>query len=107
MKEVARGDESKRLRSWEGSYESGTGFAESFAAKLKHAVMSSENTRGITKKYRQLKTVASANERANAHLITLMRAKVSVAMPPSCHAKTAASNINTVTNNPNPTKKSQ
>ena len=27
--------------------------------------------------------------------------------PPSCHAKTAANSINTVTKNPNPTKKSQ
>ena len=66
------------------------GFAESHAAAVKHTVITIEKTIGRIKRYLQLTTVMAAKQRAKAHTVTRMTAKVSAGRPPSCHANTAA-----------------
>jgi hypothetical protein len=66
------------------------GFAESHAAAVKHAVITIEKTIGKIKRYLQLTTVMTAKQRAKAHTVTRMTAKVSAGRLPSCHANTAA-----------------
>src|ERR1051325_8899891 len=66
------------------------GLAESHAPATKHTVITIEKRIGKTKRYRQLTTVIAPKERANAHTVTRMTAKVSAGRPPSCHANTAA-----------------
>jgi hypothetical protein len=65
-------------------------FAESHAAAVKHTVITAEKTIGRIKRYLQLTTVMAAKQRAKAHTVTRMAAKVSAGRPPSCHANTAA-----------------
>ena len=65
-------------------------FAESNAAAVKHTVITIEKTIGRIKRYLQLTTVMAAKQRARAHAVTRMTAKVSAGRPPSCHANTAA-----------------
>jgi hypothetical protein len=60
------------------------------AAKIKHTVITLEKTIGMIKRYLQLTTVIAAKQRARAHTVTRMAAKVSSRRPPSCHANTAA-----------------
>ena len=66
------------------------GFAESHAAAVKHTVITIEETIGRIKRYLQLTTVIAAKQRAKAHTVTRMTAKVSAGRPPSCHANIAA-----------------
>jgi len=77
----AETDENERLQ---------IGFAESHAAAVKHTVIMIERTIGRIKRYLQLTTVMAAKQRARAHTVTRMTAKVSAGRPPSCHANTAA-----------------
>jgi len=65
-------------------------FAESHAAAVKHTVITIEKTIGSIKRYLQLTTVIAAKQRAKAHAMTRMTAKVSAGRPPSCHANTDA-----------------
>src|SRR6266478_1742113 len=82
-------------------------FAESHAAAVKHTVITIEKTIGRIKRYLQLTTVMAAKQRARAHTVTRMTAKVSAGRPPSCHANTAANKRNTEKKSPNALKKSQ
>ena len=66
------------------------GFAESHAAAVKQTVITIEKTIGRIKRYLQLTTVMATKQRARAHTVTRMTAKVSAVRPPSCHANTAA-----------------
>src|SRR6185437_3290656 len=84
-----------------------SGFAVSHAARIKHAAIRNDKTSGIAKKYLQLSTVMATKHSAKAHATGRSLARVSAATPPSCHANAAANSRNTVTNKPNPTKKSQ
>ena len=52
-------------------------FAESNAAAVKHTVITIEKTIGRIKRYLQLTTVMAAKQRARAHAVTRMTAKVS------------------------------
>src|SRR5437879_10308896 len=63
-----------------------TGFAESHAAAVKHTVITIEKTMWRIKRYLQLTTVMAAKQRARAHTVTRMTAKVSTGRPPNCHA---------------------
>ena len=65
-------------------------FAESHAAAVKHTVITIEKTIGTIKRYLQLRTVMAAKQKARAHTVTRMTAKVSAGRPPSCHANAAA-----------------
>ena len=65
-------------------------FAESHAAAVKHTVITIEKTIGTIKRYLQLTIVMAAKERARAHTVARMTAKVSAGRPPSCHANAAA-----------------
>ena len=58
------------------------GFAESHAAAVKHTVITVEKTIGRIKRYLQLTTVMAAKQRARAHTVTRMTAKVSAGRPP-------------------------
>jgi hypothetical protein len=66
------------------------GFAESHAAAVKHTVITIEKTIGRIKRYLQLTTVMAAKQRARAHTVTRMTAKVSAERPANCHANAAA-----------------
>jgi len=65
-------------------------FAESPAAKVKHTVIMIEKTMGRMKRYVQLTTVIAAKQRANAHAVPRMSAKVAAGRRPSCYANIAA-----------------
>jgi hypothetical protein len=52
-------------------------FAESHAAAVKHTVITIEKAIGRIKRYLQLTTVMAAKQRARAHTVTRMAAKVS------------------------------
>ena len=65
-------------------------FAESHAAAVKHTVITIEKTIGRIKRYLQLTTVMAAKQRANAHVVPRMSARVFAGRPASCHASTAA-----------------
>jgi hypothetical protein len=67
-----------------------TCLAESHAAAVKHNVITIEKTMGMMKRYLTLTTVIAAKQRANAHVVPRMSAKVAVGRPPSCHANIAA-----------------
>ena len=67
-----------------------TCLAESHAAALKHNVITIEKAMGMIKRYLQLTTVMAAKQRANAHAVPRMSAKVAAGRPPSCHANIAA-----------------
>ena len=64
--------------------------AESHAATVKHKVIMTEKTMGRIKRYLQLTTVMAAKQRAKAHAVPRMSAKVAAGRPPSCHATIAA-----------------
>ena len=64
-------------------------FAESHAAPVKHNVITIEKAMGRINRYLQLTTVMAAKQRAKAHNVTRMTAKVSAGRPPSCHARIA------------------
>jgi hypothetical protein len=49
----------------------GTWFAESHAAAIKHTVIRAEKTMGVVKAYIQLKAVIAAKQMANAHAMLL------------------------------------
>jgi hypothetical protein len=66
------------------------GLAESHAAAIKNIVITSEKTIGMIKRYLQLTTVMMAKQKAKAHAVPRMSAKVAAGRPPSCHANTAA-----------------
>ena len=53
------------------------GFAESHAAAAKHNAITSEKAIGRIKRYLQLTTVMAAKQRARAHTVTRITAKVS------------------------------
>src|SRR6266576_3187248 len=93
-----------RTTEWIQAY---LGSAESHAAKIKHTVITLEKTIGMIKRYLQLTNVMAAKQRARAHTVTRMTAKVSAGRPPNCHANTAANRYNTPTENPAATKRSQ
>jgi hypothetical protein len=63
--------------------------AESHAAAARHSVITVEKIRGRTNKYLQLTNVIAEKQRANAHAMPRMLAKVSAASPASCQAKIA------------------
>ncbi len=65
-------------------------FAESHAAAVKHNVITIEKVIGRINRYLQLTTVMAAKQRANAHAVPRMSAKVAGGRPPSCHANIAA-----------------
>jgi hypothetical protein len=65
-------------------------FAENHAAALKHNVISIEKAIGRIKRYLQLTTVMAAKQRANAHAVPRMSARVGAGRPPICHANIAA-----------------
>ena len=67
-----------------------TCLAESHAAAVKHSVITIEKAIGMIKRYLQLTTVMAAKQRANAHAVLRMSAKVAAGRPPSCHANIAA-----------------
>jgi hypothetical protein len=67
-----------------------TFFAESHAAAVKHNVTTIEKAIGRIKRYFQLTTVMAAKQRANAHAVPRISAKVAAGRPPSCHANIAA-----------------
>ena len=67
-----------------------TCLAESHAAAIKQKVITIENAMGRIKRYLQLTTVMAAKQRANAHVVPRMSAKVAAGRPPSCHANIAA-----------------
>lgn len=67
-----------------------TGFAESHAAAAKQSVITIENAMGKMKRYLQLTTVMAAKQRANAHAVPRMSARLAAGRLPSCHAKIAA-----------------
>ena len=69
----------------------------------KHAVIRLEKAMGIVKKYIQLKTVTAAKQAVKAHALLRTSRRVSAGRLLSCHASTAASSMNTLTNKPNPT----
>ena len=79
------------------------GLAENHAAALRHTVITTEKTMGITKKYFQLNAVMATKDSANTHAVPRMSAKDSGGRPPSCHANITASRRNTLTKSPNPT----
>ena len=79
------------------------GFAESRAAAVKHAVITTENTIGPTKKYLQLKMVTIPKQMASAQTAPRMLANVALGSLPNCHAKIAANTRNTEIRNPKPT----
>src|ERR1700722_5640359 len=81
--------------------------AESHAAAIKHTVITIEKTIGRIKRYLQLTTVMAAKQKANAHAVPRMSAKVSAGRPPSCHANIAANRKNNPTENPAASKRSQ
>src|SRR5216684_1754836 len=89
------------MEAWE------TCFGESQAAAVKHNVITIEKAMGMIKRYLQLTTVMAAKQRANAHAVPRMSAKVAAGRPPSCHANIAANRYNTPTENPAATKRSQ
>ena len=66
-----------------------TCFAESHAAAVKHNVITIEKAMGRIKRYRQLTTVMTAKQRANAHAVPRMSAKVAGGRLPICHANIA------------------
>ena len=68
----------------------GNYLAESHAAAVKHNVIKTEKAMGMIKRYLQLTIVMAAKERANAHAVPRMSAKVASGRPPSCHANIAA-----------------
>src|SRR5258708_27947130 len=74
-----------------------TCFAESHAAAVKHNVITIEQAMGRIKRYRQLTTVRAAKQRANAHAVPRMSAKVAGGRPTTCHANIAANRYNTPT----------
>jgi hypothetical protein len=96
---------------FESSYDRNGGMetclAESPAAAVKHNVIKIEKAMGMIKRYLQLTTVMAAKQRANAHAVSRMSAKVAAGRPASCHASTAANRRNTETKSPAPTKRSQ
>jgi hypothetical protein len=63
---------------------------ESHAAEIKHIVITIEKTMGKGNRYLQLTTVIAAKQRANAHAVPRISAKVSAGRPPSCQASIAA-----------------
>ena len=65
-------------------------FAESHAAAVKHDVITIEKAMGMIKRYLQLTTVMAEKQRANAHAVPRMSAKVAAGRPASCHANIAA-----------------
>jgi len=67
-----------------------TCFPESHAPAVKDNVITIEKAMGMMKRYLQLTTVMAAKQRANAHTVPRMSAKVAAARPPSCHANIAA-----------------
>jgi hypothetical protein len=67
-----------------------TCFVESQAAAVKHKVITIEKAMGRIKRNLQLTTVRAAKQRANAHAVPRMSAKVAGGRPPSCHANIAA-----------------
>jgi hypothetical protein len=67
-----------------------TCLAESHAAAVKHNVITIEKAMGMIKRYLRLTTVMAAKQRANAHALPRMSAKVAAGRPPSCHANIAA-----------------
>ena len=66
------------------------GFLDSHAAAVKHIVITIEKKIGTTKRYLQLTTVMAAKQRARAHTVMRMAAKLSAGRPPSSHANIAA-----------------
>ena len=64
--------------------------AESHAAAVKHNVITMEKAMGMINRYLQLTTVIAAKQRAKAHAVPRMSAKVAAGRPLSCHAKIAA-----------------
>ena len=64
-------------------------FAESHAAAVKHTVITIEKTKGRIKRYLQLTTVMTAKQRANAHAVPRISAKVAAGTLLSCHANIA------------------
>ena len=67
-----------------------TCFAESHAAAVKHNVIKIEKVMGRIKRYLQLTIVIAAKQRANAHAVPRMSAKLAAGRPASCHANIAA-----------------
>jgi O-acetyl-ADP-ribose deacetylase (regulator of RNase III) len=67
-----------------------TCLAENHAPAVKHTVITIEKAMGRKKRYFQLTTVMAAKQRANAHAMPRMSAKVAAGRPPSCHARIAA-----------------
>jgi len=63
---------------------------ESHAATAKHNVIMIEKAIGNMKRYLQLTTVIAAKQRANAHSVLRMSAKVDAGSPPNCQANIAA-----------------
>jgi len=84
-----------------------TCLADSPAAAVKHNVIAIEKAMGMMKRYLQLTTVMAAKQKANAHAVPRMSAKVAAGRPPSCHANIAANRKNTPTENPAAAKRSQ
>jgi hypothetical protein len=66
-----------------------TYFDESHAAAIRHTVITTEKTIGRTKRYLQLTTVMAAKQRAKAHPMPRMSAKVSAGRLPSFQASIA------------------
>ncbi|HLY98117.1 MAG TPA: hypothetical protein VKT33_03525 [Candidatus Angelobacter sp.] len=58
--------------------------------QVKQNVITIEKTMGRMKRYLQLTTVMAAKQRANAHAVPRMSAKVATGRPASCHASIAA-----------------
>lgn len=67
-----------------------TCFAESHAAAARHTVTTIEKAMGKMNRYFQLTTVMAAKQKANAHTVPRMSAKVAAGRPASCHASIAA-----------------
>ena len=67
-----------------------TDLAESHAPAVKHNVITIEKAMGMIKRYLQLTTVMAAKQRANAHAVLRISARVVAGSPPSCHAIIAA-----------------
>jgi len=56
----------------------------------KQSVITIEKAMGKMKRYLQLTTVMAAKQKAKAHRVPRMSAKLAAGRPPSCHAKIAA-----------------
>ena len=67
-----------------------TFFAENHAAAVKHNIITIEKAIGMMKRYLQLRTVMAAKQRAKAHAVPRMGAKVAAGRRASCHANIAA-----------------